>query len=187
MKPVRLFISMCAVGLFLSSTSLMAQDVSKDLPYVPPKVKSLDLSGPRVGMTYMFGSGAKKLKDEHGVNTPALVQFGYQFEKRFFSSSNGITALTEIIPLVGGLDQQLFIPSLTWLIGVRTKNGLEFGFGPNVTVIDDSFTYDAIKPAFVFAGGITIRSGDLNFPVNLALSRSKGSTRVSLMTGFNIR
>lgn len=174
-------------GLLVLPGLVLAQKPDMDPIPQQPVLKSLNLSGPRVGVTYLTGEGADVLKNDHGVNTPVIVQFGYQFEKRFFSSSGGVTALTEIIPLVGGLDQQLFIPSLSWLIGVRTADGFEVGFGPNVTVIDNALEWKSVKPSFVFAGGITLRAGDLNFPVNLAVSRSKESTRFSLMTGFNIK
>ena len=35
--------------------------------------------------------------------------------------------------LLGGLEQGLAIPSLNWMVGLRTSEGAEFGIGPNLT------------------------------------------------------
>lgn len=44
-------------------------------------------------------------------------------------------ALIEFIPLVTGLDQGLFIPSITFMNGFRhSKTGWEFAFGPYISV-----------------------------------------------------
>ena len=38
----------------------------------------------------------------------------------------------------------------------------------------------------VIAAGVTVRSGALNIPVNVAVATSKHGPRVTLLTGFNI-
>ena len=81
-------------------------------------------------------------------------------------------------PLIGGLEQDLAIPSLTWLVGMRTAGGAEFGIGPNIT---------PAGTALALAAGVTFRHGFVNVPVNVAIVRSKAATRVSVLTGFNIR
>src|SRR4029078_1108015 len=62
-----------------------------------------------------------------------ISQFGWQFEREFYSKQAGPTVLNEWVVLLGGLDQGTAIPSVSWLVGLRTKEGAEFGVGPNVT------------------------------------------------------
>jgi hypothetical protein len=64
------------------------------------------------------------------------------------------------------------------MVGVRTRDGAEFGIGPNITPLGTSL---------VLATGMTFRAGAFNIPVNIAVVPSKAGTRVSLLTGFSFR
>lgn len=143
-----------------------------------PVIREDNLSGPRFGLTMLSNGNILKLKERNIDVRPLISQFGWQFEKQLYSNTDGITALSEWIPLISGLDQGYALPSLNWLVGVRTSSGAEFGIGPNIT------------PAgigLVIAAGITVRSGVLNVPLNFAVVSSKSGPRVSIMTGFNLR
>ena len=145
---------------------------------VPDSTSTFSLAGPRFGVSILTGAMRSKLADR-GINVgPVISQFGWQLERQFLSSPGGLTAVTEWIFLVGGLDQGAFLPSMNWLVGVRTPNGTEFGIGPNVSPAGF---------ALVVAAGVTYRSGALNIPVNVALVPSKEGVRVGLMTGFTMR
>ena len=102
----------------------------------------------------------------------------WQFERRLYTSNDGVTALMEWVPLISGLEQGVALPSLNWLAGIRTASGVEFGIGPNIT---------PVGVGLVVAAGVTVRSGALNVPLNVALASSSSGLRVSVMTGFNIR
>jgi len=145
---------------------------------VPPISPPISLSGPRVGFTVLSDGIVDKLADDGLRIRPFVTQFGWQFEKRFYGGANGLSAVTECVVLAGGLEQGVVLPSLSWLVGLRTRKGVEFGLGPNVT---------PVGAALVFAAGATFRSGALNFPVNLAVAPSKSGVRVSLLAGFNTR
>lgn len=138
----------------------------------------VELSGPRVGVTALFGPVADSLHDALDIN-PVISQFGWQMEHRFYTGTgtDKISGVTELVVLVGGLDQGAFIPSASWLVGARTARGTEFGVGPNLS---------AAGVGMVVAGGITFRTGELNFPVNLAVVPARNGTRISLLSGFNI-
>jgi hypothetical protein len=101
-----------------------------------------------------------------------------QFERQFFAKDDPVTMVTEWIALVGGLEQGVVLPSLSWMVGVRTRDGAEFGVGPNVT---------PAGTALVFATGTTFRAGPVNVPLNLAAVPSKAGSRISLLTGFSLR
>lgn len=137
----------------------------------------LRLSGPRVGVTFLSGEAAVRAEEDFGVSS-AITQFGWQWEKQFFSTEAGIAAVTEWVALAGGLEQGMFLPSLSWLVGLRTAGGAELGVGPNIS---------GAGVGLALASGITLRVGEINFPVNLAVVPSEGGMRVSLLAGFNMR
>jgi hypothetical protein len=144
----------------------------------PPAARSLSLAGPRVGLTFLSDGVIKKLQ-ERGVNVDAAIsQFGWQVEQQFYSKHGGITALNEWVGLIGGLDQGVAIPSVSWLVGLRTPEGAEFGVGPNVT---------PAGVALAVSAGVTFRAGVLNVPMNFAVVPTRAGVRVSMLTGFTLR
>jgi len=159
----------------LSSATLSAQQSSVDsLTKEPPR--QITLSGPRIGVTFISGELADKLKKEYGA-APLITQFGWQFEQRFVATENGLTGLAEFVPLVGGIEQGLLLPSLNFLVGLRSAAGAEFGVGPNLSLSG---------VAYVFAAGATTRYGDLNIPINVSAVFTAGGWRLSVLFGFNM-
>jgi hypothetical protein len=146
---------------------------------LPSYAKSADLAGPRFGLTLLSDGIVDKLAERQIIVTrPYVSQFGWQLEKQFFTKDSGVTMVTEWVALLGGLEQSVALPSLSWLVGVRTRDGAEFGIGPNIT---------PAGTALVFATGMTFRTGAVNVPVNVAVVPSKSGTRVSVLTGFSLR
>ena len=146
-------------------------------PQRPPD--TINLSGPRLGVTFLSNGIREKLRDDINADvSSAITQFGWQKEKRFLSSPDGFTGVTEFVFLLGGMEQGVVLPSFNWLVGARTAKGIEFAIGPNIT---------PAGLAMAVAGGVTFRTGNLNIPVNLALVPSKSGMRVSLLAGFNAR
>ena len=136
------------------------------------------LDGPRLGFTILSPGVVNKAHD-NGVDISSVItQFGWQFESRLFRLPNGLSGLAELVPLVGGLEQGQFLPSISGLLGVRGAKGFEFGVGPNLTPLGASL---------VLAMGASIQSNGINFPINLAVVPGKDGTRVSLLMGFNVR
>ncbi|MBO0358386.1 hypothetical protein J0X19_10555 [Hymenobacter sp. BT186] len=150
-------------------------------PTVPgdeaPAFEEIHLNGPRLGITVLTGGVARKADKEYSLN-PFLTQFGWQFETRIFRMPNGTAGLLEVVPLIGGLEQGKFIPSLNALIGIRGPKGIEFGLGPNVSPAGANIA---------LAVGTSFRSNGINFPVNFAVVPGNGGVRFSLLFGFNSR
>ncbi|MBR9919518.1 MAG: hypothetical protein GYB31_01685 [Bacteroidetes bacterium] len=99
-----------------------------------PETDRLKLDGPRSGLTFYSGETAKiyrQSKEEGGFDgPPVLFQFGYQFEIKYLNEGR-FQALFEFLPIITGLDQGRFIPSISLLNGLRdNKGGWEFAFGP---------------------------------------------------------
>lgn len=143
------------------------------------RAQTIDLAGPRVGMTLLGPDARARLRDERGIELgPVISQFGWQKERRFLSNPAGFTGVTEFVLLFGGMDQGVVLPSFNWMVGARTAEGIEFAVGPNVT---------PAGIALAAAAGVTFRTGNLNIPINLAAVPSKSGLRVSLLAGFNTR
>ena len=163
----------CVVLAFISRDA-SAQNAPAQAP-----PETVSTSGPRVGITYLSDDVRHTLVEEDSIDVgPVISQFGWQWERRFLSSSTGWTGVTEWVLLFGGLDQGVALPSLSWLVGLRTVKGVEFALGPNIT---------PVGVGLAGAAGVTFRAGSLNVPVNLAVVPTKAGVRVSLLAGFNSR
>lgn len=140
--------------------------------------RSVDYSGPRFGITYLPKAAVDSLA-EHGIDVNATItQFGWQLEREIHISAEGPMILNEWVILVGGLESGVFLPSLTWLVGVRDRSGTEFGIGPNAS---------PGGVALAAAAGVTMHNGGMHFPMNVAVVSAKTGLRVSFLTGFTIR
>lgn len=165
------------VALALSVPLALAAPAAAQI--APPAAHEVDLSGPRFGITALDTSVVQKLKDDTDIEVSRVVsQFGWQFEKQFYGKGDGPAMITEAVVLVGGLDQGVALPSLSWLVGVRTQDGAEFGLGPNIT---------PLGVALAVAVGKTFRVGVMNVPFNVAVVPSKAGMRVSFLTGIALR
>ncbi|MEN0051973.1 MAG: hypothetical protein AAF806_33210, partial [Bacteroidota bacterium] len=178
-----------------------------------PDEPRLNLSGPRMGVSILTGETAdifKQTESQGGFDAnPILFQFGYQFEVQYLNEGS-FQGLFEFIPLVSGLEQGLFVPSITVLHGLRNnKNGLEFAFGPTfsyskyargfydeegvwrlrneadgqeveLTSRLDSRGFEELVSGFVLAAGFTFKSGKLNIPVNAYIVPKRNDFRFGL-------
>ena len=161
------------VGTLVFSSSAYAQGAAQ--AQRPPDTMSL--SGPRAGITYLTPAVVDQIKEDFSKDiNPVISQFGWQFEKRFMSSDTGATAVTEWVVLFGGIDQGVVIPSLTWLVGMRTVGGIELAAGPNLS---------PAGTGVAIAAGVTMRVGNLNVPFNAAVVPSANGPRFSFLLGFN--
>lgn len=190
-------------------------------PYKTPKlIDSSDVDdgtlvvrkygGPRLGMTFVGPGALEQSLNAEGKRT-YFTQFGWQLEKRIFTLKNGTSGMFEFVPLIGGLDIGKFMPSFSALVGLRIKNGFEFGAGPNLAFYrgkDFSGSYStSANFGVVLATGMSIRSGKVNFPINIAFVPSvtkqtdvrdpqsgnivqkqyQTGFKISLLVGFNSR
>lgn len=171
--------------LSILGATVYAQN-QKPIPVIEDRetaiLKPLRLSGPRVGATWIPNIDKYDLSDfiQDSTYTPhsLITQFGWQFEWKYFETIGGSAGLFEIIPLIGGLEQGIFLPSLNMLVGYRDHSGFELGFGPNLS---------PVATGFVLAAGYTIQSQHMNLPINLALTPSRDSMRFSVLIGFTKR
>ena len=167
-----------AVLVILSLTLCAGVASAQNVLDPPGYTKTVNLSGPRFGMTAL-STGVVDALHKRSIDVDANIsQFGWQFERQFYTRDSGVAAVNEWVMLLGGLDQGVALPSLSWLVGLRTREGAEFGIGPNLT---------PAGVALAVAAGVTFRAGSMNVPMNVAVVPSKVGTRISVLTGFNMR
>ncbi len=144
-------------------------------------VSRMNISGPRFGMTSPVGSGDFALTlQEHGISK-AYSEFGWHFEYQVAPDGNTPSFVIEVVPLIGGLEYGLAIPSVTIPLGIRLQNGIEFGIGPNVV-----FGYPVISSSIVLALGKTFNYHGVGIPLNVAVASGKGGYAVSCLLGYAI-
>ena len=102
---------------------------------INPDRDKLNLSGPRLGLTYFDGKIGRIMtsnKHEGGYDMmyPVSFMFGYQFEVQYLNSGN-FQALFEFLPTITGVDHGMIMPNLAILMGFRHNvKGWEIGLGP---------------------------------------------------------
>lgn len=167
---------------FLMGNQANAQSIPTIRDNKTPYVEPLQLDGPRIGISFADGYNLGALREFLGDSTfnpqPYMTLFGWQFEWRYFQTADGGAGLIEFIPMIAGLDQGLFLPAANIMVGYRNRNGLEFGFGPQLNLAGSGV---------VAALGYNFTNGHVNFPVNLAFVKGKDTFRIGLTFGFNKR
>ena len=152
---------------------------AQNLVQPPSAPRVVELSGPRFGLTSLSAGVVADLQEKRGTEVPSMIsQFGWQFEKAFYTNRGGVALVSEWVGLVGGLEKNLAVPSLSWLVGLRTPSGAEFGLGPNLS---------PAGTGLALAAGITIRNDFVNVPLNVAVVPSKAGFRLSVLSGFSIK
>lgn len=151
----------------------MAQEVDRQFEPVDrsERVVKYDLGGPRIGATF-------------APNGTAITQFGWHFENQVAPGKYGPWFIVEKVFLIGGLEQNAFVPNANLIFGMRLPNSFEFGVGPSVTLGG----YRGFNSGIVAAIGQSFRMGGIRIPVNLAYAAQKdGEQRWTLITGWAIR
>ena len=153
-----------------------------------PNETTLNLGGPRLGITYFSGELGKRLQENRNVGGfdayyPAMFMFGYQIEVQYLNSGN-FQSLFEFVPTITGVDQGLLLPNLAAMIGFRHNvKGWEFALGPTVGMAKSAKGY------YDEAGKWNLRSdwnegdGENPFPIE---SRIDSRGEISYHTGFII-
>jgi hypothetical protein len=137
-----------------------------------------DRSGVRLGLAYLIG-GSVTAEREGKKIAPLMTLFGFQLEHQFDPGKKDIPVpMTELIGLAGGMEQGRFLPSLSWMVGLRQTNGWEAAIGPTIT---------GAGLQLAMGAGVTHSYGKLNVPMNLALAPGRRGASISFTTGFNYR
>ncbi len=183
----------------LENLAVFDFDKAKNAELEGPTIKPYNLSGPRFGVSHMTGINQDILmsKDEGGFGkSPSMTVIGYQYEQSYLYTG-AVQAVFQTNFSLTGLDQQMAIPSLSFLNGFRsTKYGWEVGFGPvfrfkkilrgyenengEWILKRDDANYQGVysdrldnrgefvlQPGWIWAVGKTFHAGNMNIPVNV--------------------
>ncbi len=150
----------------------------------------LRADGPRMGISFLSGLNAQIIQKKPASGgydgNPYMFQFGYQFERQYLNEGN-FQALFEFIPMITGLDQGRFIPSFTFMNGLRSnKSGWEFAFGPSITFSEmaegfydpaDKNTPEGDRPFYIKQDNLQ-KWRDLGEPETLTRMDSRGNINI---------
>jgi len=161
----------------------------------PEKTKRLEIVyGPRVGVTWVatsrqdFDAAIQGVFPADREYFPIFTQFGFSLEQRIrLGTTQSHFAFQEVL-ILGGLDQNIIMPSLSVMIGFRSRIGLEFGLGPNVS-LKRSPEGPGVDLSVAYSLGWTFSFEDVFVPVDIAVipTPSDGKARITLLTGFNFK
>ncbi|WP_412070495.1 hypothetical protein [Rubrivirga sp. IMCC43871] len=144
------------------------------------------VGGPRTGLTILSPGTVDRINEAYDTGDgdarisqdfPVVTQFGWQFENRLFQTDEGLTGLAEWVVLLGGADRGVFLPSLTFLAGLRAPGGFEVGVGPNLSLGG---------AAYAIAVGATTAVGEVGIPMNVAVVFGQDGPRASVLVGFTV-
>ena len=131
-----------------------------------------NLAGPRIGVTLINPGESADFLNQNDGNLAFTTQYGWQWESKF-ATGQDITGLVEWIVLLGGMEKGKFMPSVSSIVGFRNSDGIEMGFGPNLSMAG---------LGIVAAIGVTYKVGELNIPVNIAWVPKKDYERGGLFS-----
>ena len=171
----RILLSTLLIGFIVSQSSVAQEE------RLYTSFTERDLSGPRLGFTFVPPGSelARKLNDNKVY--PVISQFGWHFEYAIVPEGGGPSFVIEFIPMIGGVESPVIIPSASLAMGIRFPNGFEFGLGPNVIL-----TNTGPKQALLIAGGKSIDYSGVQIPLNVAIAANRDGLRMSFIVGYAI-
>jgi hypothetical protein len=180
LRNVLVILALAVLGIASAPASLTGQ-----VEAIPDRMRARTLprqhlSGPRFGFTTFTGDVAR-LRDAAGL-APIMSQFGWQAETQLVSTDTGHQALIEWLFLLGGVEDEDPTFSTSWLAGLRTPGGYEFGVGPNLSFTTQEGS--GVTTSMVVAGGMTLPFGQLYVPLNLAVAFADGGPRITTLLGW---
>ena len=137
-------------------------------------IKKIKHSGYRLGVIKY----SKIFHDilEHTWDTPStLVQVDLETESILYHQNKGSKAFTKSMWLFSGFDQELFLPQFNWKMGLFTKNDLEIGIKPHISLTGTTLIISVEN---------TLCSSVLTYPASLSISVKKHEYFLSLLIGF---
>lgn len=146
-------------------------ELAKQLEYdnsliIQGSVGKINNTGPRFGYAILNGDlkeFALRSTSNGGLDIfPGMTMIGAQFEKQYVGTEK-FSAIAEFIINVNGMEQGLFIPSISLLNGFRFGNaGWEFAFGPSLSFRRISKGFFDTENSFGYGAGYYFSESDWN-------------------------
>ena len=144
-----------------------------DMPITPRQ----RLDGPRIGMMFVGGRNAEGRLQTLGVSR-TLTVFGWHTEQIIQPVRGGPSLVVQEVFTLAGAEQETLLPALGASLGLRLRNGFEFGVGPNLSAFGVGLAVNV---------GQSFRYGSATIPLTLSVVSGEEGTRFSLLLGYAIR
>jgi hypothetical protein len=150
------------------------------------------LFGPRLGVTYVasepddFDSSIQDIYPSGRRYFPVYSLIGVSFEQNIRLGDTKYYFTFQEIVLIGGLDQNIFLPDLDLLVGFRSPFGLVAGVGPNFSLRSTDGKI-AINTSMIYSVGWSFSFKKVNIPLSFFIvpTPEDGAPIMSLVSGFN--
>lgn len=161
---------------------LVSAAMADDLYDKPPGFQFI--IGPRLGINYTnltpdeFSEVVNEVFNDNEEYFPLTSVFGVIFEQRILlGNTESHFAFQEVI-MLNGLEQSIFLPSGSFLIGFRAASGFEVGAGATVSLSG---------VGVMVAAGWTFTTSGVYIPVDLSMviPNKQRPMSIALTTGFN--
>jgi hypothetical protein len=171
-------------ALFIAGMVFLIPLTAKAMPIdTISSLAEMNVCGPRVGMMGILDNGPfyqELIKHKGGR---AVSQFGWHFEYKFVPIGGGPSFLLEMVPLIGGVEYGMFIPSISMPVGIRLPFGTEFGMGPCFSI---GTSEKLLSSSIIFAAGHSFDYKGVGIPINLFFSKGPNGNSLGLLVGYAI-
>lgn len=169
-----------------TTTTETRSPLSQGAPQLAEKVSTSDpikqRHGFRVGYTY--------LDDTDALVHPHVMLMGYEAQQVLGKGEIIDVMFVENI-LIGGLNQNVAVPTVNALAGVEILERFQIGFGVNGTMLPpndlDALNIPAFSVGMIAAVGVAIPIEDVyEVPINISwTAEDDGIGRIAVSTGIN--
>ena len=165
--------------MLVASASLSTVATAQAGPSVPPVIRmprtGPAVSGPRLGMSWL-GREERDSLAGHDVELGAeTAQIGWEFEHSWTGRSTAPNV--RLTFLAGGLERGEFLPTVSALVGMRSRAGIGLAVGPQYTT--ETVGIEGVLE-YVW------RLEDRAIPVSVRYSGTANGPRLTFLLGFSI-
>ena len=144
------------------------------------EAQALDLDTPKVELRHGFRMGytyGNQLDRRDHIKSPHMSALGYELTQTVESGVEGFRFIAIQNVLLSGLEQGLFLPSLTAMVGYEVFGIAQMGIGANL---------GALGPRLIIAAGLTPEVGNFQLPVHVHyIPDPDRNWRIGFSTGIN--
>ncbi|MBN1893043.1 hypothetical protein JW906_01040 [bacterium] len=180
MKKQTLSTLLAAITIFLAAGSEGAH-AQAQIQTEKTSFAQRNLSGPRLGITYLPGNRKLVQELEDKKVGKVLSQFGWHFEHQIIPEGGGPSFVVELVPLIAGVEYGTLIPTASLAMGIRFPGGIEFGLGPNILIGTEN-----LHTSLVIAFGKSFNYSGVSIPLNLVCATSPDGNRFSFIFGYAV-
>ncbi len=188
MKSIHPFLTVLLIALF-SCGILFAQEEDAS---IDAEKEAWFFAGPRLGLTGVtqsrdsFDAAIQNIYPSNRKYFPLYSQLGLGFEQRIQLGDGGSSLTFQELGFVGGLDQNVALPSFSFFFTFKFAFGFELGLGPEIGIKAPNGSIEA-DLSLVYLMGWTFGANGFSIPIYFSIipTPTGGYPRMSLYSGIN--